>query len=477
MQYRSLGKTDLHLLASIIFASISLALNYGNWPNSSVVSVAIAYSFLRASSPQDLDNWPGSPFRFAMPAFVILQLAYWLRCVCQIYQLLPEGYPYTWWGYESSIVPQACADYLLLHYLYFLALSFGYGRARLIASTDTHDIVQRRAILWGGSLLVVAEVGFLLTYRQEGTPAIIGYTLSNLSRFRDLFWILLAFLALRPKARDIKLSVIAIHALSFLGGWLVLLTTKMRFLVFEQVACVAIAVVTSRRRLRPREYALAAGVGAAGMFLFVSATAIKTSESQTDPSLHTALGAVEQFIGRGASFHADAAVLRSPSLQTFLVDNRTRILLDSTTFPFSGILWEQLINVSRQGNIDMTFNWTATNRFDESSTFLSGLTCLRFGVGLSAACCFAVVFGLLHGRAARWLVAKRVAGAWVMSQALFLPIAINGLRRLDFGGLLLNAFLFAFTISLLSRKVRQRARARITGSAFRICSQSSFLVE
>jgi hypothetical protein len=60
---------------------------------------------------------------------------------------------------------------------------------------------------------------------------------------------------------------------------------------------------------------------------------------------------------------------------------------------------------------------------------------------------------------------------------LFLPIAINGLRRLDFGGLLLNAFLFAFTISLLSRKVRQRARARITGSAFRICSQSSFLVE
>ena len=119
-------RSPARLYASILLFSLAVAMNCCGLPNGAVLAAALSYSLLRGWSLREPGDVRGNPLRFALPVFLVFQLVYWVRCLVLMYMSIPAEYVPMWWGYEVTWASPACANYLLIHYPYFLALGFGY---------------------------------------------------------------------------------------------------------------------------------------------------------------------------------------------------------------------------------------------------------------------------------------------------------------------------------------------------------------
>jgi hypothetical protein len=223
----------------------------------------------------------------------------------------------------------------------------------------------------------------------------------------------------------------------------------MRFLVFEQIACIAV-VWFSCRPLSKKILVPLGVAGLASIFLFTMTTKMKR-EGDSRESLDVAPAIVDALLGRAASFHADGILYNDPSMRSLFTEYLTTVdkeLLSGV--PFSGLFTG--VSDDNQPTLDMRFAWWNSGHILESSYFVSGVTTLRYAFGLPVTVIASLASGLLIGWVARRVLGVAMTASWLLVQASMIPASLNGFRKSDFLRIVINLLLCWPLLRLVSRR-------------------------
>jgi hypothetical protein len=310
-------------------------------------------------------------------------------------------------------------------------------------------------------------LGFIFSAgRTASVPRFLGYFISNSLRFTPLLWMLLTFIALK-RNRHAKTAWM-FHGASLVIGFAALLVTRMRFLLLEQVAALAVVFMT-----RPRFGATAVGRALAcalfGVALVIVATDIKTTGDIRDESLQerSPTATLETFLYRSASFHADAITRESDYAQSLFFENRQNIILEMLSgIPFSGMASNYAMS-DPTNTFDMRFLWLRSRQVVYSSFFVSGFTAVRQSMGMGIALMLAILAGLLQGQLAARARASGAESWWIIPQAAVLPVGLHGFRKADFARVAVNLLLFpmlgkVWTTTAVPRRSGPQAALRMS---------------
>jgi hypothetical protein len=446
--------------ASVLAAAAAWWLNTLDVPNGAVLASGVAYALLYgAQTGRQRHVWLAHPLRIALPCFVVFQLLLWLRCLVAAQLAEMTAYRLEYIGFEMDAAPQACAEYLLLHYPYFALLALGFtvaagGQAPRI----TRRILPGRALWLAGALFIVGSTGFLLMYQRESEwPISLQYVVSAVRRFSHLAILLLCLIAVAGPAVRQRRTAAALYALGLAVSIGALIETKMRFIVLEPVLILALAYASLVTVRLSSALKLAAGVLIL-LAAFNLATAVKRGEEQAGLSiLDTMIASADRLVTRGASFQADAMTVGSDSVQALYVERSPLILREIFgVIPFSGLVFHTPFSVRE--SFDMIFYWIRAQRFDAVSIFVAGLTSLRFGFGFWVALLASLAAGLAHGCVTGRATRLGIEHGWIVNQALMFPIALNGLAKGDLVGVLVRVLLFQLLLLCVAGRARAAKR-------------------
>jgi hypothetical protein len=431
-------------------AAASLLLLSAGLAPLALLAVSLAYGLLYISqNRQDTKCWLGNPLRIALPLFLLFQVAYCLWCALFSGGAL-DGLDYQpeKWGYPMELAPLACCEYLLLNYVLFLGIHFGYRSGQESPrSVRQLELRRRPALALCFVLLAVAVGGFLVTYGRD-TNLLLGYLVSNSERFICFAWFVLTFLALAGRWQE-RLTVWLLHILCLAAGIYGVLLTRMRFLVFEQIASVMV-VWFSCRPLGKRLLVSFVISGVAILFLFTVTTNVKRSDNSA-ASLDVAPAVVDALLGRAASFHADAILEDEPSMRSLFTEYRGAVVKELLVgVPFSGLFTG--VTDPNSPMLDMRFAWWNSGHILDTSFFVSGVTALRYTFGLPLTIIASAASGILLGLTARNAVRVALPASWLLVQAAMLPVALHGYRKSDFLRIATNLLLFWLLLRVVCRR-------------------------
>jgi hypothetical protein len=335
-----------------------------------------------------------------------------------------------------------------LNYLLFIGIHFGYGSPRP-CSVIARPLKIRNAAAWWLSFVVLAVAvgGFLATYGRD-TNLLVGYVVSNSERLVCFAWCLLTLLALSGRWPG-RASAWLLQLLCMAAAVYGVLVTHMRFLVFEQIAC--IVVVWFSYRGLSRKLLLPAGIaGAAIIVLFTVTTNMKRSDDSGRP-LEAAPAVVDALLGRAASFHADAILSNDPAMRSIFTEYRGNVEKEILSgVPFSGLLTGG--SDQNEPTLDMRFAWWNFGHILETSFFVSGVTALRYTFGLPLTVVLTLGSGLLLGWVSRRVIAMPLTASWILVQAATIPLALHGFHKSDFLRIVINLLLFWPLMRMVCRR-------------------------
>lgn len=451
---RNSSASRFSILLSAAVGVVGLLLYLAGVFAGSILATSIAMATLWAGARRSSGGlWRNHPLQAWIPIFLTFQLLGWIRDEIALRSQDFVTYTWTWLGYSMESAAPGCALYLLTHLLYFFVLHLAYHPSRTIAPAATVD--RQRAALLAHPILLVSVVAFLFTYgHQAEFTGLLFYITTNIDRFRMLFVLLLAVVALERGARSrfLRGAAWALHAVYFALGIAVVSVTKMRFYVLEQTAALA-AVWFEQRRRRISPLALIGSVFTLATlgFVFMLVTQLKTERSQSEDTPTEVAGFADALMTRGASFHSDAILVDNPSLRGLFQEQRPELIKEFLSgIPMSGLITNQFIPTIRY--FDMQFTWAVTGSYVESSDFVSAFTSVQYTFGGWAVVLAAILFGWLHGKVFQFAAMRPNDCSWVATQAIVLPIALHGLQRSDLLGIVFNTLLYVVALRMLQAR-------------------------
>jgi hypothetical protein len=403
-----------------------------------VIFILLAYASLYRSERRRSGNvWLGSPIRIVLPAFCAFQALAWLRCLLVAHDGTFFGETPEFIGYPPEMASAACAQYCLLHYLFFLSQSFTFRAITRGTPRPTHPprIHRTRTLVFAAIVLITAILGFTLTYGKSDIESnSLLYITSLTMRLVALPWMLTAIILFSPGRGRVWAALLLAVTL-----WLSILSveaTQIRFFIFAEVASVGVVLVTHGKIGVKRLGVIAALILATSM-LFALSTAVKRYDGSDASSVRSARSLLDAFVTRSASFHADAAAEQSEMARTLFTARRDRVTQELFAgIPFSSLVFGRV--VTAEGSFDMAFYWALTGYHLNTSFFVPALTAIRYSYGIAAVLACAVLFGISHGFAAGRIMKSGVPRAWLICQAVLLPIMLNGFAKPDLFRVLVN---------------------------------------
>ncbi len=444
------------ILPSTVAFAIALIVNAGGMYNVAVLMAAIAYGLLfSAQYRPGTRGWLSDPLRIVLPMFLGFQLILWMRCLLVYYVGDYVDHRWQWMGFPLEIAPEACANYLLMHYPYFLFLCLGYRFAGRPIRRSLKRLDQKPLLVFSACFLIVSGLGFLFTYGRAGafSPPVL-YVTTNFSRFNHLWLLMLSLVVFLPDKPSHRVVALAIYTTVVAISMAVLIETKMRFMLLEQFACLFIVYLTSTRWKVATLLKLGSGIAVLAL-LFNITTAIKRDSSLGGRSIAEELiSTADAFATRAGSFQADGICIASLATQGLFLDKSALILAEiAAGLPFTGMINSQ--SSDSKVSFDMAFHRQHSKSFSEASIFVSGLTAVRFALGFWLVWLAAVLFGFLHGCLVGQAGKLQCGHAWVVSQAMLLTIGLNGLSKSDLLGVVTRFVLFTIAVKIcLLRQTR-----------------------
>ncbi|MBZ5618125.1 MAG: hypothetical protein LAQ69_05220 [Acidobacteriia bacterium] len=232
----------------------------------------------------------------------------------------------------------------------------------------------------------------------------------------------------------------------------------MRYLLAYQLASWAVVWI-SVNKLSFRRLIGFAPVGFLSIVALVAATDIKTNGGLQQLSIRNALYSLNTMVARYASFHADAVISLSPQLEGYVLQRRDVVVADILGgIPFTGLSagkpWANDVS------FDMGLHQTILHATERTSFFVPLLTSVRYAFGIPYATVIAILAGWLHAIVARRCLGHPSREAWILQQAMMLPISLHGLARGDLFRPLVNTWLCALLLRVTLASSPQRVHAR-----------------
>jgi hypothetical protein len=418
------------LLISIVFASAALVANASEKFDVSILLTVVALCALYVIQQRhDRQRWLANPLRLALPIFTTIQALFWFRCLVATGDILVLEYRFQWVGYLPQTATPACAQYLLMHFPYFLAMHFGFQTARSRPQEVMRSFAGKMALAVSAPVLILNSVGFVGTYGKAYVPALIGYAVTTAGRLTYLCWMLVTVVMLTAGDTAHRQLARLLYAVIFAVDLVAVSLTGMRYLLIDQLVA-ALMTWFSMRRISPRSVIVGAVCGGVGLVLWTIATDLKTSHTVQELSPARTADSLDGIVARAASFHADAVAISSDRMQAYFVEQRGLIIVDILGgIPFSGVIGNRVTGGS--SSFDMGFHQVLVGAPIESSFLVPVLTALRYGFGAAPALLAAVLAGWLLGYVSAYLYQPGVSMGWLIQQSVMLPISVYGLAKAD----------------------------------------------
>ncbi len=453
MQFKFLKQRLLLQLLSIICFIFSYIFYFTSEYNISVILIGSAFLLLYLSFKKaNHKNWLINPLRIVLPLFLIIQILFWIRCLLVINHI--QLFNYSWvymYQIQISNVPNACSEFLILHYLYFLFLDIFFN-SHFIHAKLLPDIISYKKILYIAiPLIILIPLNFLFTYQSKLPLNIIfNYISSNISKLVYLFWGLLTVVFFTTKKRLYKYLVIIGFSINLFISFLIVINTKMRFMMIEQIIAISFVIISIYGFFSKKALNKIIPIIIIFLILYSVSSYIK---SQNQFSTNKSFGNIvfqtlDMLVIRGAGYSADALSIQSPTIQALFIEKKDLIIGEILSgLPFSRLL----LSPKYYDNIsfDMQLYWAYSGKDEICSWFVSSFTSIFYSYNLFFAFIIAAIFGFLHGILFSTLKNPIFTYSWIISQMIYLPIVINGVRKGDLSGIIFNFFLYIIMMNLI----------------------------